>query len=119
MKYRYAGENKIDRYIRSAGKTFLAVRLEDLISRAEELDDSRLFGKLIEEYYKNQIGTFDREITGTATRVRAARYILAADQTVFVLESIQKSNLSQDIRKKAEMTLEKIRSGELKLPQLS
>ena len=91
MKYRYADENKIDRYIRSAGKTFLAIRFEDLLSRAEALDDTRLRYKIIEEYYQKQIGTFDKKIEGTAIRVNAARYIIAANQVLFALEEIMKS----------------------------
>ena len=59
MKYRFADDKKIARYMISAGKTFLAIRFEDLLSHAEQLDNASSRNKIIDEYYKNQTGTTD------------------------------------------------------------
>ncbi len=113
--------SKINADIRSAGKTFLGLRMEDLLLRVDELDDKDLKKQLIKEYFHNQIETFDSRIGGTTTRVNSAIRIIKADMILDALKKICDSNsrVSLEAVSKAKETIRKIESGELLLPVLN
>ena len=112
--------SKIDKDIKSAGQTFLGFRMEDLLLRADELDNKELKKQLIMEYFKYQIGTFDLKISGTNTRVNSAIRIIKADKVLYALKKIDGSNpkVVPDAVLKAKDTIRKIECGELALPNL-
>lgn len=120
MKFEPRTEEEICRSIRSAGQSFLGLRMEELISRINELEDKEAKKKLIEEFYENQVGTYDRKVSGTRTRVYSAIRIIAADQVIFALEKIDGSNprVLPEALDKAKETLAKIKNGKIKLPVL-
>lgn len=107
--------------IKSAGQTFLGLRMEDLLLRINELDDTDSKKQLIQEYYEHQIGTHDDKFNGTRTRVNSAIRIIAADKVLFALNVITNSNfrVPPDAVLKASETIAKIERGEIKLPVLS
>ena len=112
--------SKIDDDIKSAGQTFIGIRMEDMLTRIPELEDRNKKNKLIEEYYENQIGTQDSECEGTRTRVNAVMRIIQSDNVLYALKRINGSDsrvLSEAVTK-AKNTIKKIKSGELKLPNL-
>lgn len=112
--------SKINDDIKSAGQSFLGQRMEDLLVRFNELDDKVLKSKLVEEYFMNQLGYFDKDINGTRTRVNAAIRIIKSEQVIYALEQIDGLNLKVQLDSvlKAKETLSKIRSGILILPNL-
>jgi len=112
---------KIDADIRSAAKAFLGLRMEDLLLRVDELDDKDRKKQLIEEYFHNQIGTSDKSIGGTTTRVNSAVRIIKAGKVLYALEKIRDSDsrVSCETVSKAKETIRKIKSGELMLPPLN
>lgn len=107
--------------IKSAGQTFLGLRMEDLLLRINELDDTDIKKQLIQEYYEHQIGTHDDKFDGTRTRVNSAIRIIAANKVLFALNVITNSNfrVPPDAVLKASETIAKIERGEIKLPILS
>jgi len=107
--------------IKSAGQSFLGMKMADLLTRVKELDDRSLKNKLIEEYYLNQTEYKDTNIAGTRTRVNSAMRIIRAEKVIFALEQIDGSNplVSPKAVAKAKETINKIKSGELKLPELN
>ena len=111
---------QIEADVRSAGQTFLGLRMADLLARIAELDDKVTKKKLIEEYYENQIGTFDKEISGVCTRVNSAIRIIKAEKVLYALSLIDGSNsrVSLQAVQKAKETISKIRSGEIEMPDL-
>lgn len=112
--------NKVDRAIHSAGKAFLGFRMEDLLLRTDELDDSIQKEQLIKEYFQNQIGSSDKTIYGTTIRVNAAIKIIKADMVLYALKKITGSTKTAPIAiSKAKETIRKIECGELILPQLN
>lgn len=113
-------EKQIINDIRAAGKSFLGMRMGDLLNRINELEKPELKKKLIEEYYENQAGTFDSKIGGTTTRVNSAIRIIKADRVVEVLEQIDESDkrVKEEAVIEAKKTLDNIRNGKLKLPVL-
>lgn len=112
--------SKIEDDVRSAGQTFLGLNMEDLLKRISELEDRFKKNKLIEEYYKNQKGTYDREIGGVRTRVNSAIRIIKADKVIYALSLIDGSNskVLPEAVEKAKETIRKIQNNEIVLPDL-
>ena len=121
MEFKERSDKKILDDIKSAGQTFLGLRMEDLLLRINELDDTDSKKQLIQEYYEHQIGTHDDIFNGTRTRVNSAIRIIAADKVLFALNVITNSNfrVPPDAVLKASETIAKIERGEIKLPILS
>ncbi len=121
MEFKERSDKKILDDIKSAGQTFLGLRMEDLLLRINELDDTDSKKQLIQEYYEHQIGTHDDKFNGTRTRVNSAIRIIAADKVLFALNVITNSNfrVPPDAVLKASETIAKIERGEIKLPILS
>lgn len=121
MEFKERSDKKILDDIKSAGQTFLGLRMEDLLLRINELDDTNSKKQLIQEYYEHQIGTHDGKFDGTRTRVNSAIRIIAADKVLFALNVITNSNfrVPPDAVLKASETIAKIERGEIKLPILS
>lgn len=121
MEFKERSDKKILDDIKSAGQTFLGLRMEYLLLRINELDDTDSKKQLIQEYYEHQIGTHDDKFDGTRTRVNSAIRIIAADKVLFALNVITNSNFSvpPDAVLKASETIAKIERGEIKLPILS
>lgn len=121
MEFKERSDKKILDDIKSAGQTFLGLRMEDLLLRINELDDTDSKKQLIQEYYEHQIGTHDDRFNGTRTRVNSAIRIIAADKVLFALNVITNSNfrVPPDAVLKASETIAKIERGEIKLPILS
>lgn len=112
---------KIKDDVKSAGRFFLGIRMMDLLSRISELDDKEKKQKLIQEYYENQVGTFDKEFGGMRTRVNAAIRIIRADKVKYALSLIDGSDrrVLKEAVNMAKETIEKIDSGEISLPELN
>ena len=121
MEFKERSDKKILDDIKSAGQTFLGLRMEDLLLRINELDDTDSKKQLIQEYYEHQIGTHDDKFNGTRTRANSAIRIIAADKVLFALNVITNSNfrVPPDAVLKASETIAKIERGEIKLPVLS
>lgn len=121
MEFKERSDKKILDDIKSAGQTFLGLRMEDLLLRINELDDTDSKKQLIQEYYEHQIGTHDDKFDGTRTRVNSAIRIIAANKVLFALNVITNSNfmVPPDAVLKASETIAKIERGEIKLPILS
>lgn len=121
MEFKERSDKKILDDIKSAGQTFLGLRMEDLLLRINELDDTDSKKQLIQEYYEHQIGTHDDKFNGTRTRGNSAIRIIAADKVLFALNVITNSNfrVPPDAVLKASETIAKIERGEIKLPILS
>lgn len=111
---------KIKADVKSAGQNFLGMRMADLLCRFSELEDKTLKNKLIQEYNENQIGTFDKTMQGTRTRVNAAIRIIRGEQVVYALHLIDGSDqrVLPDAAAKAKETLKKIEIKEILLPEL-
>lgn len=111
---------KIEDDVKSAGKTFLGMRMGDLLCRIPELDDKERKKDLIQEYYENQIGTYDKDFSGTRTRVNAAARIIRGDKVIYVLSLIDGSDprVLPEAVGRAKDTISKIESGEIPLPKL-
>ena len=111
---------KINDDIKSAGQTFLGFYMSDLIKRIPELDDKDLKKRLIREYYDNQRGFRDSDISGTQTRVNSAIRIIRADKVIYALSQIDGSDprVDKGAVYYAKQTIEKIHNGEIKLPKL-
>lgn len=112
---------KIDDDIKSAGQSFLGLYMADLLTRIKELDDKVLKNKLIDEYHSRQHGYYDKDTGGTRTRVNAAIRIVKAEKVLYVLEQIDGSDprvLPESVSK-AKETVARIKTGELKLPDLN
>ena len=111
---------KIDRDICFAGASFIGLYMEDLLCRISELENSDSKKKLIEEYHKNQQGYFDKELSGTTTRVNSVIRIIKAEMVEYALEKVIDSNnkVNEEVRNKTKDVLYKIRNGKLKLPVL-
>lgn len=121
MEFKERSDKKILDDIKSAGQTFLGLRMEELLLRINELDDTDRKKLLIQEYYEHQIGTHDDKFDGTRTRVNSAIRIIAANKVLFALKAINGSNskVTSSAVLKAHETIAKIESGEIKLPILS
>lgn len=120
MKKEERTVQKIKDDVKSAGQTFLGMRMADLLCRISELDDKELKKKLIQEYYENQIGTYDNKSDGTRIRVNAAVRIIRGDKVVYALSLIDGSDLRvlPEAVVKAKETIRKIGNGEIQLPEL-
>lgn len=111
--------NEVNGSIRSAGMGFLVFRMEDLLLRTDELDDRIKKAELINEYYQNQIGYYDKKDRGTKIRVNSAVRIIKADMVLYTLKKIANSTKTAPaVILKAKETIRKIECGELMLPQL-
>ena len=121
MEFKERSDKKILDDIKSAGQTFLGLRMDDLLLRINELDDTDSKKQLIQEYYEHQIGTHDDKFNGTRTRVNSAIRIIASDKVLFALKAINGSNskVMSSAVLKAHETIAKIEYGEIKLPILS
>ena len=121
MEFKERSDKKILDDIKSAGQTFLGLRMEYLLLRINELDDTDSKKQLIQEYYEHQIGTHDDKFDGTRTRVNSAIRIIAANKVLFALNVITNSNfrVPPDAVLKASETIAKIERGEIKLPIVS
>ena len=107
---------KINRDIKSAGQSFLAFHLEDLISKIHKLNYRDEKNALISLYHANQIGFFDKNIEGTRTRVNAAIRIIKANKVIYALEVISNSKItSKEAIRNALKLLNKLNKGGLKL----
>ena len=107
---------KINRDIKSAGQSFLAFHLEDLISKIHKLNYRDEKNALISLYHANQIGFFDKNIEGTRTRVNAAIRIIKANKVIYALEVISNSKTtSKEAIRNALKLLNKLNKGGLKL----
>lgn len=120
MKREERSIQKIKDDVKSAGQSFLGMRMADLLCRISEIDDKELKKDLIQEYYENQIGTFDKEFDGTRIRVNAAARIIRADKVVYALNMIDGSDsrVLPQAAEKAKETIVMIESGEISLPEL-
>ena len=111
---------KIEDDVKSAGQSFIGLRMEDLLSRLPELEDKVTKNKLIEEYFENQIGTRDNAIGGTRTRVNAAIRIIKADKVLYALSLIDGSDsrVLPEAVLGAKRVINRIKTGKIKLPVL-
>lgn len=121
MKKEERSIQKIKDDVKSAGQTFLGMRMADLLCRISELDDKELKKELIQEYYEAQIGTYDKNVDGTRIRVNAAVRIIRGDKVIYALSLIDGSDprVRPEAVEKAEDTIRKIESGEILLPELN
>lgn len=120
MKKKSRSLDKIKDDIKSAGKSFLGLKMADLLVRSKELEDRVSKRKLIEEYHSHQYGYYDKGIGGTSTRVNAAIRIISAEKVVYALGQIDGSDsrVLPEAVTKAKDTIRKINSEELRLPNL-
>lgn len=120
MKKENRSVENIKNDIRSAGQSFLGIRMRDLLNRIDELDDKDSKTKLIEEYFNNQVGTYDKNIGGTRTRVNSAIRIIKAEKVEYVLSMINGSDerVIPEAVQMAKQTLADIYTGKIKLPVL-
>lgn len=111
---------KINDDIKSAGQSFLGLYMGDILYRISELEDKTRKTKLIEGYYSNQHGFYDKDISGTRVRVNAAIRIIKAAKVVYALEQIDGSDsrVVPEAVYNAKETLKKIETGELILQKL-
>lgn len=111
---------KIEDDVKSAGQTFLGMRMGDLLCRIPELDDKERKKDLIQEYYENQIDTYDKDFSGTRIRVNAAARIIRGDKVIYALSLIDGSDprVLPEAVGRAKDTISKIESGEIPLPKL-
>lgn len=121
MKRVVRTDNKIADDIKSAGQSFLGLRMADMLGRISELEDNETKKKIITEYYENQVGTYDKNFDGTRTRVNSIIRIIKADKVVYALEKVDglDSRVLPEAVEKAKDTIKKIQSGEIKLPTLN
>lgn len=118
VEYKGRSDEDILRDVQSAGQNFLGMRLGDMITRIAELDDKGLKTKLIEEYYRNQDGYFDKDVSGTRVRVNSAVRIIRSGKADFALKQLldADSRVSKSAYNKAKETIEQFKKGILKLP---
>ncbi len=118
MNYKARSISQIKADIKSAGKSFISFNIEDMLSRLPELDDKVKKEHLIEEYYENQTGFYDKEIGGTRTRVNSVIRIIRANQVQYTLEEIIENDSRVDPKaiKVVQTLLSKIGNGEFTLP---
>lgn len=109
---------RFKRKMASAGKTFLGLKLAELIASGSYESDS-IRTHMTEELYDNQDGWEDRELSGTQTRVSCAVAIINAGRTVDALEAVLTADcrVSDQAKTKARQTLADINSGTLRLPK--
>ena len=110
MKFKARTDEKIYDDVKSAGQSFLGLRMENLLVRVNELDDKETKKKLIEEYYENQVGTHDKNFDGTRVRVNSAIRIIMADKVILALERIDGTDprVLPEAVEKAKDTITKI-----------
>lgn len=100
MKKKSRSLDKIKDDIKSAGKSFLGLKMADLLVRSKELEDRVSKRKLIEEYHSHRI--------------------ISAEKVVYALGQIDGSDsrVLPEAVTKAKDTIRKINSEELRLPNL-
>jgi len=120
MNFEPRNLEKIDDDIKSAGQSFIGGYIEDMLNRIPELDDRHSKNKVIEEYFENQQGFYDKDIGGTRTRVNAVIRIIKANQVKYALEKIDErdTRVVSEAVKKAQSLLERIENGQFLLPKL-
>lgn len=120
MDYKAREDNKILDDIKSSGKNYLAIHMEDILSHIDILDDRLLKAKLVESHYKSQRYFSDKNIGNTRTRVNSLIRIIQADKVIYALEQVKSSNsmVKEEAIEAANETIRKINSGEIKLPRL-
>ncbi|TSI10769.1 hypothetical protein [Lysinibacillus sp. BW-2-10] len=111
--YKERIDSKIDRAIRSAGKSFLAYNLGELLNRIDELNDKNRKKKVIESLYLNQQGFYDKDISGTNIRVNTALKIISSNKVEDVLYLLlyESEKLDDEAKSKVEQTIKEIKSG--------
>ena len=104
---------KIDRLIRSAGKSFLAYNLGELLNRIDELNDKNRKKKVIESLNLNQQGFYDKEISGTTIRVNSALKIINANKVEDVLYLLlyESEKLDDEAKLKVKQTINEIKNS--------
>jgi len=118
MKESITDKQFINSY-RSAGLWFVALYMEAFLLRIDELDDDLLKTKLIEEIYDNGENTFDKEISGTRTRVNALYRIIKAGRGIEALEIATNSKRLKkefpEAASQAKDLLDRINTGRFKV----
>lgn len=112
--------SKIDDDIRSAGKTFIGLHMANMLQRIDELEDNNSKTRLIQEYFDNQVGTFDNTLCGTRTRVNSVIRIIKADKVLYALKTIGKvsTTVLPKAVEQANRTIKEIEAGKIALPVL-
>lgn len=120
MIYKMRSDSKILDDIKSSGKNYLGLYMEDILLHTHELEDKILKNKLIERHYEEQKGFSDKSSSGTRTRVNSLIRIIQANKVIYALELINESDsrITDVAIKKAKDTIKRINFGEIKLPTL-
>ena len=118
MVNNYYGMRQIEREMQSSGKAFLGLYMEYVITCINEGMSKH---SIVELLYAHQVGFSDKNIERTQRRVDALFYIIYYDNVVKALNIVldMKTERVNGAKKKATETLDKILSGELKLPKLT
>lgn len=80
------------RAYRSAGLWFVGMYMEAFLLRIDELVDDNSKAKLIEEIYDNGENTFDKDLSGTRTRVNSLYRIIKAGREIEALKKVIQSD---------------------------
>ena len=106
---------------RSAALWFVALYMEAFLLRISELEDDGRKSKLVEEIYDNGENAFDKDESGTRTRVNCLWRIIKAGRAVQALEVAANSNRLKkdfyDAFKIANDLLKRIKNGEFIMPK--
>ncbi|WP_035287996.1 hypothetical protein [Clostridium sp. KNHs214] len=90
MKRQITNDQFIKAY-RSAGLWFVGLYMEAFLLRIDDLRDDVLKTKFIEEIYNNGQG-FDKDESGTRTRVNSLLRIIEGDRVIEALEVVINSS---------------------------
>lgn len=114
----YYGMSQIEREMYSSGKSFLGLYMEYVITCINEGMSKQ---RIVELLHARQVGFSDKDIAGTQNRVNALFNIIYYENVVKALNIVldMKTERVKGAKKKATETLDKIYSGELKLPKLA
>ncbi len=97
------------RAMRDCGKSFLASRLEDLVSRRELLETEEGIEKLVDAYFRKQSGHHDTKPEETRERSLIAKEIIEEDMYLDCLEILADiKSLKPEFRMKAKQSLKKL-----------
>lgn len=98
---------KTERYLQSAGMSFLVYRIEEILLNINNLKTREEKSKLIKKYFENQDGYSDKNIGGTRVRVNSVIKIIEENNVEYVLNKIIKSKkATSDVVIKAKKILE-------------
>ena len=108
---------QIDRDISTAGKSFLGLYMEYVLTLIEEGFNQH---DIIDKLHSIQVGFRDKDREGTRVRVNALFRIVQAEKVLYSLQAVLDSpkKLSKGAKDKARETIDKINSGEIELPNL-